>query len=407
MKALLVSCAVMLLAPFGLSQQGPEKKHAVAPALPGTLSIEEIRAMLEAPNAHVPFVPEAPLGIGGLKDLIPKDNALTPAKVELGRQLFFEGRLSRDGTVSCATCHDPGKGWTDNSPVSVGIDEHEGGRSAPPITNRILGGNQFWDGRAGSLETQALGPIGNPIEMGSSPEAAAKRLNEIPGYRLQFEAVFGFGVPRGDVVDAAWGGPVTPERIAKAIAAFERTILSGANWNDYYEQALPFFDWEPDEEEDPEFLANVVRILQAERKHHMPKAWLRGRELFFGKAKCSSCHVGRDLTDEQFHNVGVGFDGEAPDLGRFKVSGLDEDKGAFKTPSLRNISETAPYMHDGSLASVREVVEHYNRGGNENPWLSGKIFPLQLTEQEKDDLIHFVGCALTGDSTEVEIPRLP
>jgi cytochrome c peroxidase len=363
-------------------------------ALPGTLPLAEIEARLAEPGAHVAFVPEAPLGLTTkLATVIPADNPLTPAKVELGRQLYFDKRLSRDGTVSCATCHDPARGWTDCGPVSTGIKGQKGGRSAPTVINRILGRSQFWDGRAATLEEQAVGPIGNPIEMGFTADDAAQLLNTLSGYRVQFEKVF--------------GGPATSERIGKAIAAFERTILSGANKNDYYEAAKPLFDWDPADEKDLAFKAKAEKVLEAEREHRMSAAAERGRELYFGKASCSLCHVGEDLTDEQFHNLGLGFDKAKPDLGRFDKTKLEADKGAFRTPSLRNIMLTAPYMHDGSLRTLREVVEHYDKGGIANPWLSNKMVPLKLTEQEKQDLVRFMEEALTGSITEVEIPRLP
>ncbi|HED65559.1 MAG TPA: c-type cytochrome [Planctomycetes bacterium] len=363
-------------------------------AQPGTLSVEEIRASLAEPGALETIAPEGFFGLGeDLASFVPADNPLSPAKIELGRQLYFDKRLSKDGTVSCATCHDPAMGWTDNAPVSTGIRGQKGGRSAPTVVNRLFGKTQFWDGRAASLEEQALGPIGNPIEMGFSPEEAAARLAGIEGYVLQFEAVF--------------GAKPTPDGIAKAIASFERTILSGANKNDYYEQALPFFDYEPSEDDDPEFLARMDRVLDLEREHRMSLSAERGRDLFFGKAKCSACHSGRDFTDELFHNLGVGMDAEKPDLGRFLATGKEEDKGAFKTPSLRNIVFTAPYMHDGSLATLMDVVRHYDKGGTKNPWLSDKIFPLELTEQERQDLVRFMEEALTGPVTDVEVPRLP
>ena len=360
----------------------------------GTLSVEEIEQMLAAPGAHEAYLPEAPLGItADFAEYIPADNPMTPAKVELGRQLYFDKRLSRDGTISCATCHDPAKGWADAGPVSTGIDGQTGARSAPVVPNRILGKTQFWDGRAASLEEQAVGPVGNPIEMGFTIEEAAERLNAIPGYAMQFQAVF--------------GGPATPDAIGKAIATFERTILSGANKNDYYEKAVPYFDWDPAEEEDAMERAKGERILLLEETHRMSLAAERGRELFFNKAKCAVCHVGQDLTDESFHNIGIGMDAEEPDLGRFAVTGEAQDKGAFKTPSLRNIALTAPYMHDGSLATLYDVVVHYDVGGTKNPTLSEKIFPLELTEQERQDLVTFMEEALTGYVTEVEVPRLP
>jgi cytochrome c peroxidase len=365
----------------------------VADALPGTLPIAEIRAQLADREAHAPFVPVAPVGLGDLADFIPAENPLTPAKVELGRQLYFDPRLSLDGTVSCATCHHPAKGWTDNLPASVGIDGQIGGRSAPTVVNRILGKSQFWDGRAATLEVQALGPIGNPIEMGFSPEKAAQRLSEIEGYQLQFRAVFG-------------GGP-TPDRIAKAIGAFERTVISGGSKNDYYEQALPFFDFEPEEDEDPEFLARMDRVLDLEAEHRMSEAAERGRELFFGKAQCSACHAGQDLSDEEFHNLGIGFESANPDKGREEYTGLEADRGKFRTPSVRNIALTAPYMHDGRLKSLMEVVEHYDKGGTPNPWLSDKVFPLNLSDREKKDLVLFMEEALTGTFPDIGIPRLP
>ncbi|MFT5049489.1 MAG: cytochrome c peroxidase [Chlamydiales bacterium] len=359
-------------------------------ALAGTLSLDEVKAML---------VMDRPLGLTeGYADHIPADNPMTPAKVELGRQLYFNKRLSRDNTVSCATCHDQAKGWASAGPVSTGIDGQMGGRSAPTVINRVFGKTQFWSGRAASLEEQAVGPIANPIEMGFTLDEAVARLAGIEGYVVQFKAVF--------------GGEASADSLGKAIAAFERTIVSGRSQNDYFDQAVPFFDWEPDEDEDSEFLATVERILDQEYEHRMSAGAERGRDLFFGKASCSSCHVGQDLTDEMFHNIGVGLegwdaDGATPDWGRSVVTGSDADKGAFKTPSVRNITLTAPYMHDGSLATLMEVVEHYDKGGTQTPWLSDKRFPLKLTVQEKQDLVQFLEEALLGPITEVAVTRLP
>ncbi len=358
----------------------------------GTLSLESIAKALDRPGAHDSFVPAAPLGItGDLGQWIPEDNPVTPAKVELGRQLFFDSRLSRDSSIACATCHDPAKGWTDSSPVSTGIDGQQGDRSAPTVTNRLLGTTQFWDGRAASLEEQALGPIGNPIEMGFSPEEAAERLESIPGYRIQFRAVF--------------GGPATPDRMAKAIATFERTVLSGANENDYYERAMPLFDWDPDDEEDDDFRAQAERILDQEAEHRMSAAAERGRGLFFGKASCSACHVGHNLTDEEFHNIGTGIrdDGTVADRGRASVTKREENRAAFKTPTMRDVVLTAPYMHDGSLATLEDVVEHYDRGGVPNPNLSDKIFPLKLSREEKSDLVRFLKESLTGSGARIDV----
>jgi len=361
---------------------------------PGTFPLPEIQRMVKEPSLHVAFVPEAPLGITqALAEVIPADNPLTRAKVELGCQLYFDPRLSRDQTIACATCHHPSMGWAENQPVSTGIHGQKGGRSAPTIANRALGTTQFWDGRAKTLEEQALGQMANKIEMGFTPEGAAERLKSIEGYRIQFEAVF--------------GGPASPERIAKALAAFERTILSGNSEFDVYERALPFLDYEAEDGDEPEFLARMKEALETEAKRKLSDSALRGRELFFNKAKCSTCHVGQDLTDELFHNLGVGMTKRNPDLGRFVVTQVEKDKGAFKTPTVRSIAKTAPYMHDGSLATLREVVEHYDKGGTKNPWLSEKIGPLGLSEQEKQDLVTFMEEGLTGETTPVSIPRLP
>ena len=390
MKKLLVAGTLLAALPV-LPAQDQVAGRRDDRAVPGTLSMGEIRERLASPGAHTPFVPERPLGIlSDLAEKIPAQNPLTPAKVDLGRQLYFDKRLSRDGTVSCATCHDPAKGWTDTAPVSTGIGGQTGGRSAPTVVNRILGATQFWDGRAASLEEQAVGPIANPIEMGFTHDEAVERVSAIPGYVVQFETVF--------------GGAADIERIGMAIASFERTILSGANKNDYFEQALPFFDYEPDEDEDPEFLARMDRVLALEATHRMSLQAERGRELYFGKAGCSACHVGEDLTDEFFHNIGIAT---GVDRGRVAVTGVAADTGGFKTPSLRNIMQTAPYMHDGSMGTLMEVVRHYNLGGDGNEHLSDKVFPLGLSEQEMQDLVRFMEEALTGHVTEVEVPRLP
>ncbi|MCB9913993.1 MAG: c-type cytochrome [Planctomycetes bacterium] len=359
-------------------------------AVPGTLPLEEIRAMLADAAATKPYeFPTLPGLPEDLASFVPADNPMTNAKVELGRQLYFDKRLSRDGTVSCATCHDPARGWTDTSPVSTGIAAQKGGRSAPTVTNRLFGKTQFWDGRAASLEEQALGPIANPVEMGFTHDEAIERLNQVKGYVVQFAAVF--------------GTPVTADGIAKAIAAFERTILSGGNKNDYYEAAERWFDWDEASEDDAEVRALANRALDLEAQHRMSPSAERGRALFFGKASCSACHVGADLTDEMFHNIGV----QPDDPGRSAVTGDAAHTGAFKTPSLRNIALTAPYMHDGSLKTLVEVVEHYNKGGTPNDHLSEKIFPLKLTPQEVQDVARFMEEALTGPVTEVEVPRLP
>lgn len=358
-----------------------------------TLSIDEIQAFLDNPDHHEPVLPIVPLGLDqNIQDYIPSDNPLTIAKVELGRQLYFDGRLSRDGTISCATCHDPAKGFSDGQPVSTGINGQKGTRNAPTVFNRVYGKSQFWDGRAASLEEQALGPIQNPIEMGFTLEEVVERLKGIEGYRIQFEKIF---------------GGVSADAIAKAIASFERVILVGNSPYDYYQEAQRFANLSPEDlEAAPELKAQKERAEKAAAEHPMSEAAIRGLKLFFGKAQCSLCHVGPNLTDELFWNIGVGVDKENPDLGRYEVTKEEKDKGAFKTPTVRNVTMNAPYMHDGSQATLMEVIEHYNKGGTPNPWLSDRMKPLNLTDQEKQDLLEFLK-ALEGEVPKIPLPRLP
>ena len=399
LRSLLVPTLVPLAAAAACATLGGDAADGPPPvldagAVPGTLTLSEIRLALDEPGAHVPYVPAAPVGLPeDLAPYIPADNPLTPAKVELGRQLYFDPRLSRDGSVSCASCHHPDHGWTDRRPVSTGIEGQQGGRSAPTVMNRILGRTQFWDGRAATLEEQAAGPVENPVEMGFTWDEAAARIAAIPGYRLQFERVF--------------GAAPTKDTITKAIAAFERTVLAAGSPYDYYEAATPWYDLDIEDEDDPELLARYHAAMKGEEEHPLSEAAKRGRELFFGKASCSACHIGWDLSDELFHNIGVGMDAAEPDQGLKAISGKDEDTGKFKTPPLHDCASTAPFMHDGSVATLREVVEHYNRGGVANPWLSDKIFPLALSAQEVDDLVAFLEQGLDSEVTPVAVPRLP
>jgi cytochrome c peroxidase len=319
----------------------------------------------EAPPAPVstPLEVKVPLGLDDLP--VPADNPMTVEKVELGKQLYFDKRLSQNGTVSCTTCHEPSLGWADAAPVSTGIGGQMGTRSAPTVLNAAYGLSQFWDGRSATLEQQAMGPIENPIEMGNTLENAVRTLNDIPGYRSQFQNVF-----RTDV---------TSDGIAKAIAAFERTILTGNSpWDRY----------------------------QAGDKTALSEEALRGWDLFGHKAQCSNCHVGFNLTDGVFHNIGVGMGADEPDLGRYEITKLEQDKGAFKTPTLRNLTSTAPYMHDGSELTLESMVELYNAGGVANEWLDPKMSPLNLTEEEKADLVAFLK-SLDGSTPDITAPTLP
>lgn len=309
--------------------------------------------------------PTTPLGLPPVKH--PEDNPADPAKIELGRQLFFDGRLSRDNTISCASCHDPKKGWSNGEQFATGVEGKKGGRNAPTVLNSAYNRFQFWDGRAGTLEEQALGPIQNPVEMNMTLEEVVARLNEIAGYRDQFQKVF--------------GTDVTAEGIAKAIAAYERTVLCG---NAPYDR----------------FKAGDTSALSESAQ--------RGMKLFFGKAHCSACHVGPNFTDNAFHNVGVGMDAKEPDAGRATISKLQGDTGSFKTPTLRDIAKTAPYMHDGSLKTLEEVLDHYAKGGVANDYLDEEIYELRLTPEERQDLLTFLREGLTSeDYPEHSPPPLP
>lgn len=360
----------------------------------GTISLDQIDTWLADPKNHVVLEPELPLGLAqgaGQIQGIDK-NPLTRAKIELGRQLYFDPRLSLDATVACATCHDPKTGFTAPTKTGVGIKGQVGNRNSPVSFNRILSGAQFLDGRAESLEAQAVGPIANPIEMGFTHEGVVNRLAAIPVYARQFDALF---------------GGLTIDHVGQAIATFERAIVTQPAPFDYHEQLLPFAKMdEEDIADDEELAAKYAQAKAAAEAHPMSESATRGRDLFFGKANCTACHVGANFSDEKYHNLGVGMAVDEPDHGRFVVSKDEKDKGAHKTPTVRNVALSAPYMHDGSQATLEEVVAWYDKGGHPNPWLSDKIKPLNLTEQERADLVEFMK-ALTSDTPPVETGRLP
>jgi len=270
-----------------------------------------------------------PAGLDRDDFYVPEDNPITMGKVELGRALFFDTRLSFDNSVSCAACHSPQAGFADGLRVSLGIDAQKGGRNAPTVINRAFSRQQFWDGRAGSLEEQSIGPLVNPVEMGMpSHEFVVKKIGAIRGYRDWFKKIFGRNVNIDD--------------LARAIASFERTVVSG---NSAFDQ----------------FMAGKEGVLSESGR--------RGLALFEGKARCTQCHAGSNFTDEKYHNLGVGWGGTRVDLGRYKITGNKQDIGAFKTPTLREIAHTAPYMHNGDFATLEEIVAFYNRGGIANPFL--------------------------------------
>jgi cytochrome c peroxidase len=272
----------------------------------------------------------------------PEFNPLTLDKVALGQELFFDKRLSRDQSLACASCHDPEHGFTDARPLAVGVFGRRGARRVPSLLNRGYGASFFWDGRVATLEEQVLQPIENPLEMDLPLEEAVARVR-----------------PKANTV----------EELSHALASYVRTILSGDSPYDRY--------------------------VAGDRSALSP-AELEGLRLFRGKANCVACHLGPNLTDEQFHNTGIGFrDGAFADPGRFAVTRNPRDQGAFKTPTLRGVAARPPYMHDGSLATLEDVIEHYDRGGIANPNLDEDIRPLHLTAAEKRALAAFLG-ALTG-----------
>ena len=289
--------------------------------------------------------------ITGLEDpntYVPADNPLTKEKIELGRAIFFDKRMSKDNTIACASCHMAKKGFADGMPVSTGIKGQKGGRSAPVSFNRVYSKAQFWDGRAATLEDQSIGPFTNPIEHGfANYDEMVAKMKKMPGYRKLFQEVF--------------GGEITIQDVGRAVASFQRTVLSGNSAVDKYD------------------IGGDQNALSDSAK--------RGLELFRGKARCTRCHSGFNFTDEKFHNLGIGWDDNKVDLGRYMETKNPEDIGAFKTPTLREIARTAPYMHDGRFKTLEEVVKFYNQGGVKNPHQDNTIIPLEMTDDEQQDLV--------------------
>ncbi len=332
-------------------------------------------------QAETDFQLPLPLGLEQDGLMIPEDNPLTKEKVELGKLLFFDQRLSANETVACASCHLPAMAFTDGQPVSTGIHGQKGGRNAPTAINRAFSSAQFWDGRAATLEAQSVGPFINPVEHGfKDHDELVAKVKSIAGYGPLFEQAFGTSA-------------VTVDLIGKAIASFQRTLLSGNSAYDRFTQG------------------NEEQALSANAQN--------GFRVFVGKGQCLRCHFGPNFTDEKYHNLGAGPE---DDSGRQAVTNDPKDRGAFKTPTLREIARTAPYMHDGSLQTLREVVEFYDRGGgakaqyateqdktaqSEERCPYAAIEPLHLTEQEKEDLVEFME-SLNGEGWNVTPPtRFP
>jgi cytochrome c peroxidase len=327
-------------------------RRALAASLGMFLGLTVLAAVpLPLPKDTLPAnlsVDQVPLGL----DARPKalDNPLTAARVQLGRKLFFDPILSADNTVACATCHQPANGFASPEGRPHGIRGQRIARRAPTLFNRAYGTAFFWDGRAGSLEEQALRPIEDPTEMGSSVAEALRRLRAHPQYKGQFAAAFDDGV--------------TAANVATALASFERTLLRGGSRIDHFRR-----NGEHD------------ALTPLERQ---------GLWLYESKARCWRCHSGANFTDEAFHNTGVSWGKDPVDLGRFAVTKVEADKGKFKTPTLRGVALTAPYMHDGSLKTLQDVVELYNRGGGANPSLDPALGPLGLSPEEVRALVAFL-----------------
>ncbi|MCH7823826.1 MAG: cytochrome-c peroxidase [Acidobacteria bacterium] len=312
----------------------------------------------------------------GLDDYVPVplDNQATAAKVDLGARLFFDPILSADGETSCATCHLPDLAFTDGRPLAVGVYGRVGRRNVPTILNRGYGKSFFWDGRVASLEAQARDAIEGREDLGLPIEDAVVRLREEASYRAEFRNAFdpgagdGFRSEGNAAHDADTRGPsITAQRVTQALATFVRSQMAGDSFRDRYRSG----DWTA-----------------------MSAAALRGLDVFALRGRCLGCHLGPLSTDEKFHNTGVSW---GADPGRQKITGYESDRGRFKTPSLRNVALTAPYMHDGSIATLEEAVEFYDQGGNPNPNLDPFIAPLHLTDRQKADLVAFLEALTSVD----------
>jgi cytochrome c peroxidase len=296
---------------------------------------------------------------------VPADNPMSQEKVALGHQLYFDTRLSGDGVRSCYSCHVVENGLTDGRPTALGAFDKPLSRAAPTMWNVGYHDAFYWDGRTPTLEKQVLGAWkgGN---MGAAPDEIVAQLDKITAYHEQFQSVF--------------GTKVTVDGVQKAVAAYMRTLICGDTAFDRWQQG------------DSQAVSAAAK---------------RGWDLFRGKAACGTCHAGALLTDLQYHNVGVGMSAESPDIGRGKISNEEKDTGAFKTPTLRNVSRTAPYFHNGQAATLREAVDFMLGGGFDNPHLDREnLKAVELSDAEIFDLIAFLG-ALDCDASTIEYPALP
>ena len=348
---LVISAAVLLM--FAAGQRNPAPSAVFAAGTPAA-AIKPVGKPLEI---------KAPLGLPPVP--IPADNPPTADTVALGRRLYYDPILSGDNTVSCASCHAFDHGFTDKGPVSTGVGGKKGTRHAPTVINAAYYELQFWDGRAPNLEEQAKGPIANPVEMATTHDAAVAKLQADAKYVALFKQ--------------AWGTDhITIDLVAKSIASFERTVLCGDS----------AFD----------------RFYYGHDKNALSASAQRGLKLFMDpkKGNCAVCHtIGEKyalFTDNKFHNLGIGADieGKLNDLGRYDQTKKDADYGAFKTPTLRNIAQRAPYFHDGSFPTLKDALGHYVGGGNANPHLDKEMHPIDfLSFDERDDILAFLNSLTT------------
>ena len=351
-RTLLLTLLLVALIAVGLWYYGPHRATSPEPAAPV--------AVAHPIGAAITITP--PLGLPPVR--VPRDNPPTAETIALGRRLYYDPILSVDNTISCASCHAPEAGFADPRPVSVGVGGKKGTRNSPTVINAAYNTTQFWDGRSLTLEKQAEGPVQNPVEMVHTLEGVERKLMADVSYREEFKRAFG-------------ADRITYDMVAKAIASFERSVLAANSPFDRY-----FYGGE---------------------KNALSPAARRGLEIFRDpkKGNCAVCHTLEQqhalFTDNKFHNLGVGVrqgpggEPEFTDRGRYEVTKVQSDKGAFKTPTLRNIAQTAPYMHDGSLKTLKDAIDFYVGGGNSNPHRDKEIHALDfLTGQERADLLAFL-----------------
>lgn len=340
------------------------------PAIAGLLLVNSLawsqtgdQTVPQLPKDNLPdelLITTPPKGLSSLP-AASKDNPLTRPRIALGRRLFFDPVLSKDGSVSCASCHQPDHGFASPDPKAIGIAGKVGKRNTPTVLNRGFGKHFFWDGRVATLEEQALEPISNPLELGNEVETVLQALRQDESYVAEFRTAFA----------GSDDTTVSAANLARAIASFERALVTGNSPVD-------------------RFRASEYEALNRKARQGM---WI-----FESRGGCWQCHSGPNLSDEEFHNTGVSFGSLDRDTGRFEFTGKDEDRFKFKTPSLRNVQFTAPYMHDGSVKTLRQVVEFYNKGGApDDPRLDKKMKPLNLSEEEVEFLVEFLK-AYSGDA---------